>query len=523
MINRYSYLLYLLFVGLIALTMFRVPSIDPFHTGEYFVQLINLEHGLNTFTIHGAVNYVPAFISKFLFDDKYILATSILIKFLAILSSFLFTYICYLLLDKNTSKYVYSIFIFSISLSFITHRDFFLMLSIIFFVKTIISISSSSKLNNLQMIFFGLVMAASIFWTFDRGIAGLVSIGVAYIYIIVKNKNKNKILFLPLVSFFLSVILLNVFFESTSIIHWFNNVSMLIKSSSQWHYPFSLKNLALTSFAYFCFFFTIFNVIKHFRANKDYSNRAFLLFVFTLSVILLKSAVNRVDVSHVLLTLIGFSFAVTYIIGLDLKINYTSISLKLDFFVLILISFFLVFLGFWFRELSFLYLLVMFLFIFINQNYFKNIMLFKYIALTSLVIFIILFSMKAYKNNERRPIEQATTEGIDWVVKVLSSNNVRCIFDYTNNGIINAKSNLPTCTKYAYPIYTPYEKEKEILFQLKENDPNLVVYSGNFLYSVIDAKPMSYRYPKVDAYIKNNYRFEKCKFGYCIKSKFNFF
>ena len=69
--SKYTYISYILFVSLISLTMFRIPSIDPFHTGEYFVQLINLENGLNTFTIHGAVNYIPALISKFFFSDDY--------------------------------------------------------------------------------------------------------------------------------------------------------------------------------------------------------------------------------------------------------------------------------------------------------------------------------------------------------------------------------------------------------------------------------------------------------------------
>ena len=503
MINKYLYFSYLFLVSLLSLTSYQVPSIDRYHTGEFLVQLINLENGLNTFTIHGAVNYVPAFISKFFFGDDYIVATPIFIRAFGIASSLLLTYICYLLLSKNKNRSIISLFIFSISLSFITHRDVFLMLSILYFIKILNLTSSHVKVSTIHLTLFGLVMTLALFWSFDRGIAGLVSIGIAYIYLLYKSKDYRLIV--PIASFLFSLTILSVTFNPTSIFHWFDNVLMLINSSSQWRFGSSFLTILLTSLASIFLLFTIFNILQQAKGNRDYIYKTYLIFIFLLSIILFKRAINAPDILHILLTLIGVLLSTSLILGRESKINYTFINAKLDFIALAA----LFVLGLFFQSLTLLYSSLMFAFIFIIQHDGKYLHLNKILAVMSLVFFVLVSSYKVHRNDNLRPLtlHKESLNGVHWAAQVLISHNEECIFDLTNSGIINALSNLPTCTKYSYPVYAPYKDEQQMLKQLKESNPNFIVYSSTFWAYTIYGKSMAIRYPKVDAFIKSNYGF----------------
>lgn len=55
-----------------------------------------------------------------------------------------------------------------------------------------------------------------------------------------------------------------------------------------------------------------------------------------------------------------------------------------------------------------------------------------------------------FKKNDNYSI---ASEGNVWAAKFLMSQNTSCLLDMTNNGIINALTQLPSCTKFAYPVY----------------------------------------------------------------------
>tara|TARA_B110000208_G_scaffold105277_1_gene130578 strand:- start:1218 stop:2717 length:1500 start_codon:yes stop_codon:yes gene_type:complete len=499
--------------------MFKSPFLDPFHTGEYFVQLINIENSFNSFSIHGAVNYVPAFLSRIVFGDAYILPTSIFINIIAIASSLLLAYICWLLLKGGKNRSIISLFIFSISLSFISHRDLLLMLSILYFIKLLHLTSFHEKINTIHLILFGLVMSLTIFWTFDRGIAGVVSIGTAYLYFLYQSKDYR--LTLPIVSFIISIIILSVTFNPTSIFHWFDNVLMLASSSSQWHYPLSLSVFLFTSLAFIFFLFTVLNTLKQTKIENSYIFKTHLIFVFLLSLFLFRSAIDRADISHILLTLIGVFLIISLILGRESKIYYPFVGARFDFIVVLFICSVLV-VGLKFKNLGIIYSSFLFAFVFMAEHEGQNRDLKRYIAISSLAFFALISLFNAYKKYNEMSFNKVASSGVTWAAQTLSAHNEKCIFDLTNNGIINALSDLPTCTKYSYPVYAPYKDEYLLLKQLKENMPNFIVYSSSFWSYAIDGKSMAIRYPNVDTFIKANYTFSECKFDYCIKSRINF-
>jgi hypothetical protein len=244
--------------------------------------------------------------------------------------------------------------------------------------------------------------------------------------------------------------------------------------------------------------------------------------VFILSIILFKSAINRADAEHILLTLIGVFLSISLILGRESKVNFTFVNKKIDSIVLASFCFAVFVLGLWLRDFAFLLSPVVLALVFFIQQGGGYLRLIKMLAVIALVFYVLLSSLKSYGVYNSRPLNLDSSNGVGWVAQVLISHNEKCIFDLTNNGIINALSNLPTCTKYSYPVYVPYKDEWHLLKQLRKSNPNFIVYKTTFWSYSIDGKSMANRYPEVDDFIRRNYSFSHCKFDYCIKSRFDF-
>jgi hypothetical protein len=110
---------------------------------------------------------------------------------------------------------------------------------------------------------------------------------------------------------------------------------------------------------------------------------------------------------------------------------------------------------------------------------------------------------------------------MDWISRILIENKEQCIFDLSNNGVINGLTLLPTCSKFAYPIYANQDYEQDMINNLKEKNPHIIIYSTNYWSYNIDGRNMKDRFPKLDRYILENYKYDLCKYDYCLKSKFN--
>ena len=109
-------------------------------------------------------------------------------------------------------------------------------------------------------------------------------------------------------------------------------------------------------------------------------------------------------------------------------------------------------------------------------------------------------------------------DSMKWVSSEIKNSNSKCVFDLSNNGIINGLINLPSCTKYTYLVYADKRHEENIINQLKINSPEVIVYSTTYWSYSIDGKSMKERFKSLDSYILENYKYEACKYGYCLRS-----
>ena len=109
------------------------------------------------------------------------------------------------------------------------------------------------------------------------------------------------------------------------------------------------------------------------------------------------------------------------------------------------------------------------------------------------------------------------TDGVRWVSQELTNSGSHCVFDLSNNGVINGLTGLPACTRFSYLVYADQRYEDEILDSVRSSKPNAIVYSSTYWSFSIDGKSMHIRFPVLNNYLLENYPYEKCTFGYCVR------
>jgi hypothetical protein len=100
--------------------------------------------------------------------------------------------------------------------------------------------------------------------------------------------------------------------------------------------------------------------------------------------------------------------------------------------------------------------------------------------------------------------------------KIIESKS-KCVFDLSNHGLINGLSNLPSCTRFTYPVYANRKYETEIIQAIQKSSPDAIVYSSTYGSYSIDGKNMRNRFPLLDVYLLEHYKIQECLDGYCIR------
>lgn len=115
------------------------------------------------------------------------------------------------------------------------------------------------------------------------------------------------------------------------------------------------------------------------------------------------------------------------------------------------------------------------------------------------------------------PYLRMVDTGNYWAAKVIRDSKSQCILDMTNSGMINAGAGLPTCTKYAYPVYATKQYEDIMVKLVRDARPAAIVYSTDHWQYQIDGKDMRSRFPNLDQFLRQAYPQEECRENYCIR------
>ena len=497
---------------------------DFCHQGEYFNALLSvlLQKEFIPISTHGALDYVPGALSISLFGmDKYLLPTEIFYIISSLLASlFLF----FITLKHAISKEQIFIAGFLIP-HLVTYKDLFL-LSSLFVYFCLSSQKRKNENSNVLLILLGLSASINFFWSFNRGLAGLISIGVPLLYLSIKDR-KNII---AVVSFLSFATLLSLTYPSLSLPHYLENIIFLKKTSYQWSYGFKKDPLILSVFIGSLLVLVNILISKNILTQKNKLLKANALLLALLSLCFFQISTSRADMGHIGMGLIAFFIVLNYW-SYAQKINLET-NKRFDIILIILICLIIFAWGIYYRH-GYATGLIIYIFSIFHAKTesfltkrFNNV--FKKILYAILIIYLtsILFSIYKKWNNgayewTKRILSlpsksQMVNSDILWVTEELLKVKSSCILDMSNNGVINALANLPTCTKFSYIVYADKNYENEIIKSIANKKPNAIVYSSNVWSYSIDNISMVTRFPELDKLLTSIYKYKKCNKDYCI-------
>ena len=109
------------------------------------------------------------------------------------------------------------------------------------------------------------------------------------------------------------------------------------------------------------------------------------------------------------------------------------------------------------------------------------------------------------------------SDGPRWASQEIMNSSSSCIFDFSNNGVINGLTILPLCSRFSYIVYADQSYEYEIIESLRIKKPKAIVYSSKSASFCIDGKSMIYRFPNLNNFILQKYPKSLSAYGYCVR------
>lgn len=495
---------------------------DPFHHGEFVASLQSMLAGnVKFFTIHGAMDWVPAWFSQRLFGlDKYFLPTMLVYNTLSAFAG-LFLYTTIFLLTSKNNQYRAIILMISAVLSayLVGIRDVFLLLAI--WVYFLSERCSSKQWRNVLELTLGVLLAVNLFWSFDRGMAAIAGLGIACIVIAVAERRY----LLSMLSFSFSLGALH-WVGALSFSNYAANFQFLMATSSQWSHGFAKEPVTLSALVAIPNGWAIYYLLKqlHQQFRVNWKETANLISLVILTILMFKIGVNRADGLHVIMALWVPSLAFLYLH------ERCTVKWPMFFNITIIISIM------WLAkktDMHVLYFGILIPAIYVIQTKFPKLTYdlalpkLGIIALAIPLLFtnIVIISSKYTQGSFQwmpkvltPPTNQSlVSDSIKWVSEEILKAGSHCVFDLSNNGVINGITSLPACTKYIYPVYATQRYEADMLEELQQHNPPVIVFSSTYWSFSIDGKSMHGRFPALKNYLLKTYPYEKCNLGYCLR------
>lgn len=494
---------------------------DAFHDGEFVATLPSVLAGrVEFFTIHGTLDWMPSWLAQYMVGtDRHMLLTMFLYHALCVLAGLLL----YLIVARHIKpgeKYALTILLATVVLApyMVSYRDVFLLASIwLFFHRQ--SVIESKYKSHLTSIALGLVLACNVIWSFDRGVAGLAAIGLALLISGIFER-RSLLTVGSLLAGMTMLYQVGLLREN----YW-SNLIFLLNTSSQWSSGFSrTEPILLTLVALLPNILVVYllglKIYHSIQSNRQ--EAAIPLMLFILAICMLKIGTNRADPVHIDMALWVPLLSFIY---LSKKINSLDKTLPVKMWILappVLVI--LLYSGVY--PLFILPLIPPMLYFLEARNPALGARLANnrtaFLCLLAIIVVAKGAKVGSYFNHGEYawlrgliapPVNALTVDqGINWVSSEMLNVRPACVFDFSNSGVINGVAGLPACTRYTYPIYATGPYQADMLLQLQQNNPPMVVISGSSWSDLMNS-----RFPLLKNYMIRMYPFEKCAYGYCLR------
>lgn len=495
---------------------------DPFHHGEYFaaaaalfarnaVQFLPL-------TIHGALDVAPALLARALWGpDQYLLPTYALYRCCDLLAAVMLVVLAARLSHARPARALLLLTVALLAPLLVGYRDLILLITLWLYLGA--DRRPEWGRTALPALLLGVATAFGLFWSYDRGLAAALALGAATL---LRSRHQPRQL-LALLSFGVSTILLGTLVRPLALDNYIASLLVLAQTSAQWQRGWDSITSELTALAILLNLLALGVMLDKAARSGQLAARGADLFAFAgLSLCMLRIGTNRADLPHIYMTL--WMPALLLVAAVD----DTLLTRASGRALLLLAALCATSLTWQYR--SFAPLLVAALAALVaggaqTGSVARLLRLALPVVLAAAGAHLVYASAAAAGKGQYAwlahlatppPNEAVAGPDVAWAARRLQARGARCVFDLSNNGLINALSALPSCSRMTYPVYAGPRQEPELIAALRAAAPPAIVYSGSFWSYAIDGRAMPARFPQLDAYILTRYRRRECAHGYCI-------
>lgn len=500
---------------------------NVFHDGEYFAAGVSYFSDIATtfhpLTIHGALDFIPVLIAEKLWGgERYFIPTKVIYNLLNLFAAIALLVIAYNLTKSKPYQWMLLLAVAVVAPLLVGYRDIFLLLSLILFLY-IADRDRAVAPNILLLVLFGVSVAFGLFWSFDRGIAGAISLGSSTLVLLFRDRKFS----IALIVFALAVAVLSLSFESLSLSNYLGDIRILMETSGQWSYGWQKLPVALSIFsASLNLVALLLLVVESVRAKSILQKLPEILAFSLLSIFMLKIGMNRADNQHIYWSLWLPLLVALYVYGKELQLQVISRPLLGAIFVLasalaiyskgyglMLVTGIVGYVALSLKKRNIDPLINMG-FLLLVLGSLGLVSYSKYSNMKS----VIQGPYNSIKNlMSARDNRSSTTEGAVWVADRLLESGVKCVFDLSNSGVINGLVRRPSCSIFTYPVYAGPKHEAKLIDDLRSTAPSAIVYSSSSDSYRFDDRSMRERFPELDKFVLMNYPREACSYEYCVR------
>lgn len=504
---------------------------DRFHEGELFANAMEYIGNGSTeqrgLPIHGLLDILPSILTSIVWgNDHHFIPTYAFLKFLDFISALLLVLIASRLTSRSAHRLSWLLVPFSFIAPFLVgSRDLMLLLSLFQFIYLIQGPTKNRSV--IVLLLFGSICAIALFYCYDRGIASTVALGISSLYLAWFERR----VFYAIISFFGTVLLLLSISDLFAIDWYLRNIEYLVASSPEWRYDWTIVTIVFTTYAVLLNSLSLFMLWSN-RPTPFKRNDAIALIIAltALSFFMLKIGINRADSNHIFMAS-WVPCLILMFLGKRFYFDLRDASVIGILILVVLLVTMAVFLGFWSATSSLILVIIPLILIFVLFDFKAN-RSFHTLAVAVLTLACITLAsgyiLKAVAKRQYAWImhvwspplnEQVSEPSVRWVTNELLESGAQCVFDMSNNGLINGLSLLPSCSRFTYPIYAAPQYEDILINDLARANPPAIIYSSDYWSYKIDGFSMKDRYENLDIVLRRTFPVKICSADYCIRKK----
>ena len=487
-------------------------TLSAFHIGELFPSNIYMGNGAvagSPITVHGALDFIPAWIAGVIFPgEAHTYATITIMAVCVIVAQMLFILLLAGLLPRNRSLLPLMFVIGLIASQTVHYRDLGLILSIYMFYLSFECPPGRRQLTLLVATGFSTYIA--FLWSWNRGVPGLIAVSIAMFILAMRGRRQY---WLGLVAIVATSLVLAILFPVFSLGTILDNLRILSRVSESTSYDWTMDGGMRTRIGFFGIYLAAaismaIYLIKRPRGSWKYA-QASLWGVLLIACI--KIGIDRFDWQHQMPS-VWVCLAVLVVSGPSVAsvMHQTSFIFASAIFLVAL----------WLCIGS-SHPLVVLLAALALSSLSVSWPITEMTAVWTLLCLFTLVTHLGFANSFRLgdPVElvQRFSTGPElstsqrWLLAQVADQP--CLVDLTYRGMISELTQVPSCFRFGSLSWVPESSQLELIKNVQTQSPNIIVWPKNYGTSLAEPSNLFIRWVEV------NYPRVKCMEDECIRTR----